>query len=156
MHSCGPRKHKWHPFCCPENRFDFSENSPVFHKTLWFMLIYDQTKFCCKRMSSFEEKGKSNILIIWVLTKWHFCSWWCVTILSLARIFFCSEDIMWTNLHCYLDRKNRKAIFSEDTPAYCYYYQTKFGCRRISSTEDVIETIIFRSYEPPLWPSSSK
>ena len=32
------------------------------------------------------------------------------------------------------------------------YYQTKFGSKRISSSQYIVETVIFWSYEPLLWP----
>ena len=64
------------------------------------------------------------------------------------------EDIIWTNidiltLHCDLDLECsnpfKKKKFSQDILAYDVYYQTKFGCQGINSSEDIVERVIFRS-----------
>ena len=43
-------------------------------------------------------------------------------------------------------------IFLQDTQFMMMYHKTKFGCKRSNSSEDIIETVIFWSYEPMLWP----
>ena len=41
------------------------------------------------------------------------------------------------NLYCELDSENINPMVSQDTPAYDYHH-TKFGCKRISSSVDIV------------------
>ena len=43
------------------------QQSILFHRTLWFRMMYHQTKFGCQGFNSSENRRKSHILIIWAL-----------------------------------------------------------------------------------------
>ena len=46
---------------------DLERSNPIFHRTLWFIILYYQTKFGCKQASSLEDIVKIVILIIQAL-----------------------------------------------------------------------------------------
>ena len=137
-----------------------------FHEAIQPMIMYQQTKFGCKRISSSEDKVRGWILIIWAsawpwpwtqkinLFAWYFKSWWCITISSLvikasvaqkisSRLTFI--DIL--NFHCDLDLKYNNPVFTQDFPAYDNVPPAEFDYKRISSLEDIVETVKFWSYE---------
>ena len=51
------------------------------------------------------------------------------------------------NLHCDLDLQNNNLIFTQNTPAYDNI-PSKFGFKKISSSADLIETVIFDYMSP--------
>ena len=72
-----------------------------FHRTLWFMMLYYQTKFGCNQTSSLE--GTTEIVIFWLykpslwpwywtqwtnFSAWHSSLWCCKTIPDLATKWF--------------------------------------------------------------------
>ena len=44
--------------------------------------------------------------------------------------------------HCDLDLENNNLIFTQNTPAYDNV-PSKFGCKQISSSADMVQTVIF-------------
>ena len=59
-----------------------------------------------------------------------------------------SEDIVWTNIHWHFEPlplkfECRNPKFSQDTLAIVMYSQNMFGCKKISSLEDIGETFKF-------------
>ena len=51
------------------------------------------------------------------------------------------------NLQCDLDLENNNLIFTQNTPAYDNV-PSKFGCKKISSSTDKVETVIFDQMSP--------
>ena len=51
------------------------------------------------------------------------------------------------NLHCDLDLQNNNLIFTQNTPAYDNI-PSKFGCKKISNSADIVETVIFDQMSP--------
>ena len=51
------------------------------------------------------------------------------------------------NLHCDLDLQNNNLIFTQNTPAYDNI-PSKFGSKKISSSADMTETVIFDQMSP--------
>ena len=51
------------------------------------------------------------------------------------------------NLHYDLDLENNNLIFAQNTPAYDIVPFT-FGCKKISSSTDMVETVIFDQMNP--------
>ena len=131
------------------------------------MIMYHQSKFYSKRISNLENTVETVIF-------WSYEPLLTVT-LKIANKSFCMtlqpmmmhhntefgskmcgglENIIWINieiltLRCDLDLYCNNPIFPQDALAY---HQTKFGCQRINSLEDVVIRVIFWSYEPWLWP----
>ena len=77
--------------------------------------------------------------------------WWCITIPSLVIKGSVVEEILprWTftgifNLFCDLDLDYKKAInfFHKAIQLMMICHQTKFSCKRISSSEDILESQI--------------
>ena len=55
------------------------------------------------------------------------------------------------NLHCDLDLENNNLIFTQNTPAYDNV-ASKFGSKKISSSADMVKTVIFDQMSPPCDP----
>ena len=51
------------------------------------------------------------------------------------------------NLHCDLDLQNNNLIFTQNTPAYVNV-PSKLGCKKISSSAHMMETVIFDQLSP--------
>ena len=51
------------------------------------------------------------------------------------------------NLHCDLDLENNNVIFTQNTPAYANV-PSKFGYKKICSSADMVETVIFDQMSP--------
>ena len=51
------------------------------------------------------------------------------------------------NLHCDLDLENNDLIFTQNTPAYDKVL-SKIGCKVISSSADIVATVIFDQMSP--------
>ena len=51
------------------------------------------------------------------------------------------------NLHCDLDPDNNNLVFTRNTPAYDNV-PSKFGCKKISSSADMVQTVIFDQMSP--------
>ena len=51
------------------------------------------------------------------------------------------------NHHCDLDLEHSNQVFSQNTLTYDEYHCTKSGCKRISSSEYIIQIIIFWLYQ---------
>ena len=91
----------------------------------------------------------------------HSGSWWCITVASLVtngsvvqkissgQIFI---DIL--KFHCDLDLEQSIPVFFFNTTLRLTIKsnKTKFSCKRLRSSKDIVETVVFRSYEPSLWP----
>ena len=88
------------------------------HKTQWLMMMYHQTKFCCGRINSSEEKVERNchILIIQALavtlTLKTVNQFFCMTLWLMMlhhhtkfgnKMFCSSEDIIWTKIHWHFE-----------------------------------------------------
>ena len=74
----------------------------------------------------------------------------CITIPSLVTKCFAVQKILSTqtftnilNFCCDLDLECSNPLSSQDTLAYDDIRQTKFACRRINSSEDTVERVIF-------------
>ena len=111
---------------------------PFFHRTLWLMMLYYQTKFVCKWTSGLEDT--LEIIIFWLykpsvwpwhwrqqinFSEWHSGSWCCITISSLVSKWSVLQKILSgqtftniLNLHCDLDLECSNKIFAQKTPAY--------------------------------------
>ena len=58
-----------------------------------------------------------------------------------------------SNLHCDLDLEHsHQVFFCRAVWLMMLYYQTKFGCKRTSGLEDIVEIVLFWLYKPSLWP----
>ena len=57
------------------------------------------------------------------------------------------------NLPCDLDLENNNLIFTQNIPAYDNA-PSRFGCRKISSSADLVETVIFDQTSPHCDPES--
>ena len=111
-----------------------------------------------------------HILIIWVLAvtlalkiaNQPFCmhsdSWWCTTIPSLVtkclvvQKISSGQTLTFGPFAVTLALNALIQIFNKTFWLTMIYDQTRFSCQRISSSEDIVERIIFWSYEPSLWP----
>ena len=124
-----------------------------------------QTRFSCKRISSSEDILESHNLNIWSFTvtltlkKANQSLWKTIWLRMMhhhtkfgSRRFSHSENIIWTNIHWHkiwnfavpltLDL-NITIQFPHETLWFMikyYYHETKFGSKRISSSEDIVET----------------
>ena len=85
------------------------------------------------------------------LLAWHFGLWCCITITSLVTEGSAAEEISskWTitgilNLFCDLDLDNNRAIWSfhKTNHLMILYYQTKFSCKKISSSDIILKSCI--------------
>ena len=56
------------------------------------------------------------------------------------------------NLCCDLDFECSNPVFHRTLQLMMLYYWNKFGCKWTSSLEDIVKTVIFWLYRPPLWP----
>ena len=81
---------------------------------------------------------------------------WLLWIANKHTFFGCqeisgTEDIRYIkivlNLHCDLDLENNNLIFTQNTPAYDNV-PSKFGCKKISSSADMVQTVIFDQMSP--------
>ena len=145
---------------------------PFFHRTLWLMMQYYQTKFGCKWTSSLEDIVKMVIfwlhkpsLLPWHWTQWtnfsawHSGLWCCITIPGLVTkcsvVQKISSGQTFTNilnLHCALDLKCSNPIFPQDTQAYDADHNQVCSCKLTSSWEDTVKRVIFWLYKCSLWP----
>ena len=94
----------------------FNAVIPFFHRKLWLMTVYYQTKFGCKLTSSLQDTRE--IVIFWLympsLWPWHWTQWtnfsawhsglWCCYVLHSHtrfgnKMFYGSEGIVQTNIH---------------------------------------------------------
>ena len=113
----------------------------------------------CKKISSLADMIETVILDIykppirpWTwrqqtsLLAWHSSTRWCITIPNLVTKHSAFEEISsrWTftgilNLSCDLDLDHNRAIqsFHKTIHLMMMCHQTKFRCRRISSSEDI-------------------
>ena len=87
-----------------------------YHKTIHLMMMYHQTRFSCKRISSSDNILKSHILIMWSFTvtltlKTANKSFWRTILLMMmlhhtkfgSKRFSSSKDIIWTYIHCHFE-----------------------------------------------------
>ena len=144
-----------------------------FHKTLWPIMTYHQTKFGCQRISSSEDIVVRVIFwqykpSLWpwpwrqnnFCFAWHSCSFCSITITSLVTKCFVVQKIssgqIFTdifNLCCDLDLERNNPIFFRRTLLLIMlYYQTEFDCKRTCSLADIVEIVIFWLNKPSLWP----
>ena len=105
----------YEPFC--DLDLDHNRAIQTFHKTSQPMMMYHQTKFRCKRISSSEDLLSSHILITWSFT---------VTLtLKTAK------------------KKN----FLETIWLIMMHHHTKFGSKRLSNSEDIFYTNFHQHFE---------
>ena len=118
----------------------------IFHRTLWLMMQYDQTKFGCKWTSSLVDIVRnSHILIIYTLA---------VTLtLKIVNQFFHMKHrlTVWT-FAVTLTLNAVIPFFHTTLRLMMLHYQTKLGCKLTSSLEDTTERATFWLYKPLLWP----
>ena len=60
------------------------------------------------------------------------------------------------NFCCIPDFEYSNSIFYWTPWLMMIYYQSTFGCKTITSSEDIVKTVIFWTYKPSLWPSPWK
>ena len=128
---------------------------PFFHKTLWLMMLYYQTKFGWKPTSRLEDT--TEIVIFWLYKpllwprhwiQWtnfsarHSGLWCCITIPSLVTKCSAVQKISSRqtfthifNICCDVDLKCIIQLFHRTLWLMMLYYQTKFGCKWTSSLE---------------------
>ena len=87
--------------------------SNFFHKTIHLMMMYHQTKFSCKRISSSDNIPKSHILIVLSLT----------VILTLTTT-------------------EQSNFFHKTIHLMIMCHQTKFSCNKISSSSNILTSHI--------------
>ena len=95
-----------------------------FHRTLWLMMLYYQTKFGCKSTSSVEDT--TEIVIFWLYKSSH----------NHTRFGI-------LNFRCDLDIEHSNPIFPQDTPAYdaviiyhvCWQTDQQFRTTPVASTQ---------------------
>ena len=116
-----------------------------FHRTLWLLTMYHQTKSGCQ-----EINGSDNIVerVIFWLNMSLLCDF------DLGNKMFCdSDNIIQTNIHWHFEPSlwpwpwMQLSHFST-----MLYYQTKFGCKETNTFGDTTEIVIFWLYRPLLWP----
>ena len=140
-----------------------------FHWTFWFMMIYHQTRFGWKRIISSEDVVKT--VAFWLYTSlwpwpwrqqpncfaWHGCLWWRITITSLVQKI---EQFRKHNPNKQLKFWTFAVSLTLNTAIQYFHWtlwltmichHTEFGCKRIISSEDIVETVIFWLYKPLLW-----
>ena len=93
----------------------------------------------------------------WIQKSFHSSSWWCITtpslvleVLVVQKILSGQTFINILKFHWDLDLEHihfSHMILKQMT----MYHQTKFDCKRVSSSEDTAETVIFWLYKPLLW-----
>ena len=93
-----------------------------FWKKLWLMMTHHHIKFSSKNFSGSEDIRLDK----------HSSTFW-----SFAATLTLNTAIQFL----------RKTLW-----LMMIYHQTKFGSKRISNSEDIIEAVIFWPYEPLLWP----
>ena len=126
------------------------------------MLIYHPIKFGCKKDQQFRRYGRnshswSNEPSHWPWTwrqqtnilAWHLGPWCCITIPSLVIEGSEAEEIWsrWTftgilNCSSDLDLDHNRAIqsFHRTIHLTMMYHQTKFSCKRISSSDNILKS----------------
>ena len=129
------------------------------HKTLWLMIIYYQTKFGSKRIRSSEDIVETVIFwSLWALVVtltlktanqsfWKtICSQWCITIpslivkgLTIKKISSGQTFINILNFAITLTLNTIIQFLHKTFWLMIMHYQTKFGSKRISSSEDIAE-----------------
>ena len=138
----------------------------------WFMMLYYQAKFGCKGTSSLEDT--TEIVILWLckpllwpwhwtqstnFSAWHSGLWCCITKPCLVTKYSAVQKIpsrkhsltFWTfavslTLNTVIPFSHRAFWLM------MLYYQTKLGCKRTSSLEDIVKIFIFWLYKPSLRP----
>ena len=97
--------------------------NPLFLHQVWLLLtVYPHTQFGCKNISGTENTGLTNIQSSFEP--------------SLSP---CS----WTLQCCFFHKIHQLMMM---------HHQTLLGCKRVSSSQDIAEIIIFWLYESSLWP----
>ena len=126
------------------------------------MMIYHPTKHGCKKISSPIDMAETVILDYMslrydpeledskqIFLAWHSGTWWCIATPSLVTKGSAVEEISsrWKltgilNLFCELDLDHNRAIhsFHETIQLTILYHQTKFSCKRISRSEDILQS----------------
>ena len=83
------------------------------------------------------------------LLAWHSGQWWCITIPSLVTEGSAAEEILsrWTfteilNFFCDHELDHNTAIqsFQKTIKLLMMHHQTKFSCKRISSSDDILKS----------------
>ena len=87
----------------------------------------------------------------------HSDSWWCITILCLAtKGYNSSQGIVSPDKHSMKFWIFAVTLTSNTATQYfrfmVVYHRTKFGCKRIILSEDIVQTVIFWLYNHLLWP----
>ena len=143
-----------------------------FHRTLWFMMLYYQTKFGCERTSSLEDRVE--IVLFW-LYKPSLWPWiedsepiflhdtlahnaalqyqvWYQNDLRFRRYHPDKHSLTSWTFVMILTLNTVIQILHRTLWLMMLYYQCKFGCKQTSSLEDIEEIVIFCLYKLSLWP----
>ena len=89
------------------------------------------------------------------LLAWHSGPWWCITVPSLVTKGSAVEEILsrWTfteifHLFCVLDLDHNRAIqsFHKTIQLMIMCYQIKLSCKKVSSSEDILDILIIRTF----------
>ena len=121
--------------------------------------MHHPIKFGCKKYSSSAElslwpwtwRQQTNLL------EWHSGPWWCITTPNLVTEGSAAEEISskWTftgilDHFCDLDLDQNRAIqsFYRTIQIMMMYHPIKWGCKKITRTADVVETLILDYMSP--------
>ena len=146
-----------------------------FHRTLWLMMLYYQTKFGCKPTSSLEDM--TEIAIFWLykpslwpwqwtqwtnFSAWHSGLWSCISLQGLVTkcsvVQSISSGQTFTNIlnlhydHCDLDLEQSNPTFPHDTLAYDAVLSNQVWLQTDQQLKDKVILVIFWLYKPSLWP----
>ena len=137
------------------------QNKQIFWKTLWLMMMHHHTKFGGKRFSGSEDiSGQTFIDILnfrcdldledstpifsttsWLMMMHHHTKFG-------NKMFGSLEGIIWTNIHWHSESSlwpwpymQYSIFFHRTLLLMMLYYQSKFGCKPISSLGNSLETV---------------
>ena len=135
------------------------QESIFFHKTLWLIMMYQQTKLGWQGISSSEDTVERVIFWSYEPSLWprHSASWCCITIPSLVTncstiLKIPSRQTFTDSLNLHFDLNAVIQFFHRRLQLMMLYNQSKSGCKQTSSLEYIIKTVIFWLYKPSLWP----
>ena len=110
------------------------------HFTRRLMMMYYQNKFSCQIISNSDNVLKSHILIILSLTV-------TLTLETANQTFW--KTIWLIIMHHHTNLVVKGLAIQKISSGQTFI---KFGCQGINSSENIVERVIFWSYEPSLWP----
>ena len=134
-----------------------------FHKTLWLMMMYHQTKFCCQGINSSENKrifwsyepcchldleDSKDALAHDAASPYQI---WKQNVLWFRKYRTDKHSLTFSTFVVTLTLNEVILFFNRTLRLMMLYYTTTFGCRRASSFEDIVEMVIFWLFKPLLW-----